>query len=150
MYLKLIKSLILLFFLFNSFGQNIDSFEARYNKDNIIRMGSGGYMKAGVKLKFADLRNEFNLSSLGMELYQNARKSKTKVSIYNYTSISSLLASLLIASNTTDASKNGLTASLILLGANLVFIKLGNEQKKHFLLQVDQALMERNKQALFH
>ena len=90
-HIKPITFLLLLFLGFNSFAQNIDSLEARYNKENIVRMGSGSFMKGSVKLSFADLSEDFNKSDLGLELYLAARKSKTQTSIFMSISIASIV-----------------------------------------------------------
>ena len=150
MYIKSLASLLLLFFWFNSLAQNTDSFETKYNRENIVRLGSGGFMKGGAKLKFGDLRDEFNKSSLGLELYEDARRSRTNATIFRYGALASLIASVSVASSTSASSRNNFTTSIILLGADLLFTLLGNESKKRYLKQVDQALIERNRQMLFH
>jgi hypothetical protein len=141
-----ITSLLLLFLGFNSFAQSVDSLEARYNKENIVRTGSGSFMKGGVKLSFADMSEEFNKSALGLELYLAARKSKTNATIFNSIAIASIVAAPLSVNRNTQ----NYTASYILLGAGALFGILGGASLKRYMAQIDQALDQRNRQVLFH
>jgi hypothetical protein len=145
-YIRPITSLLLLFLGFDSFAQNIDSLQARYNKENIVRMGSGSFMKGGVKLSFSDMQDEFNKSTLGLELYQAARKSKTQTSIFRGIAFGSIIAAPLSVNRNT----NNYTASYILFATGFLFAILGEGSQKRYLSQIDEALDQRNRQMLFH
>lgn len=145
--MKPILFFIALLFASGISAQNPDSAEYKYNRENIVRLGNG-FVKGGIKLSFDDLRNEFNRSPIGLDLYQAARRHRTNARIFSAASLASVIAMFSFA---VTANRTGdRTGMYISLGSQFFFILLSRQQRRNANLMTDRALIERNRQVLFH
>ena len=99
------------------------------------------YYKGGSKLKFADLKNELT-TPVPFQLYNKAKTDRVLGGILTVTSISALVASILLRKNN-ETSANILSGAAIVLNIGcLHFNKRSNEQ-------TDRAIWQRNREILF-
>ncbi len=111
-----------------------------YDSSTIHSIGKF-YMKGKSKLKFADLQNEFT-SPVTLKLYSKAKTDRVLGGIFTVTSISALVASILLR-------KNNETAANILSGAAIA-VNIGSLHfNKRSAEQTDRAIWQRNREILF-
>ena len=139
---------ILLFFLICGIklsGQTVknDSLQFKYNNQTIYRYGTS-FMKGNERLTFKDLSKEFSMSTLGLELYQKAKKHSTISRIFMYASVFAGVAAIGVLA---DHGNRDLVYGLY---AGQFALMFGGMRYRSLSMQsLDRALWQRNKDVLF-
>jgi hypothetical protein len=123
----------------NVHAQTRDELLKVYDSATIHPIGKF-YIKGGSKLHFADLQNEFT-TGLPKDLYRKAKADRIWGGVFTITSISALLAGILVR-------KNNVTLGNVLSGCSIA-LNIGSLHfNKRSAEQTDRAILQRNRKIL--
>jgi hypothetical protein len=123
-----------------SYAQTKDELLKVYDSATIHSIGKF-YIKGGNKLHFVDLQNEFT-SGITKDLYRKAKAGRVWGGIFSVTSISALVAGILVR-------KNNATLGNVLSGFAIALNLGGLHFNKRSTEQTDRAIWQRNREILF-
>jgi hypothetical protein len=125
------------------FSQTISELEKKYNNETIYRFGVNKYLKGSERLSFNALRNEFDASPLGLDLYNGAKKYKNISTVLRLVSLAASIATLSFAAS---RDKNKMLIGFVVQFASMF---AANRYSTSYIEQTDRALWQRNKDVLF-
>lgn len=124
-------------------AQSTDSLHYRYNNSTLYRKGTF-YMKGNERLRFQELKKEFDISPVGLDLYMKSMKMRKLSKVFSIASMFTGLAAISIIS--TQPQKN---TTYLLIGGQMALGIFSMQFRMQSSQYLDQAIWQRNKDVLF-
>ena len=140
---KIAVSYFFLLLISYASAQSIDSLKFLYNNATIYRKGNV-YMKGTERMRFLELRKEFEKSPIGLDLYLKSSKLRKLSSALNIASLITSITALSFISKSQQKS-----TVYVLIGSQFVIGITNMHLRSRSIEYLDHAIWQRNKDVLF-